>query len=45
MAFVISDLVFMDSFQFMSSILCDLANYLSKESFRHATNEFNSDVL
>ena len=40
MAFMISNLVFIDSFPFMSSKLSDLADNLSKESFRHAKNEF-----
>ena len=38
MAFMISYLVFIDSFQFMSSNLSNLANNLSKESFHHAKN-------
>ena len=45
MAFMISDLVFIDSFKFMSSSLSNLANNLSKESFHHAKNDFNSDAL
>ena len=42
---MISDLVFIDSFQYMSCSLSELADNLSKESFHHAKNEFNSDVL
>ena len=45
MAFMISDLVFKDSFQFISSSLSDLADNSSKESFHHAKNELNSDSL
>ena len=45
MAFMINDLVFIDSFQFMSSSLSNLANNLSIESFHHAKNSFNSDAL
>ena len=42
---MISDLVFIDSFQFMNISLSDLANNLSKESFHHTKNDFNSNVL
>ena len=42
---MISDLLFIDSFQFMSSSLSNLANNLSKESFHHAKNDFDSDAL
>ena len=45
MAFMISDLVFIDFFQFMSSSLSNLANNLSKESFHHAKNDFNPNAL
>ena len=45
MTFMISDLVFIDSIQFMSSSLSNCANNLSKESFHHAKNGFNSDAL
>ena len=45
MAFMISNLVFIDSFQFMSSSLASLANNLPKERFHHAKNDFNSDAL
>ena len=44
-AFMISDLVFIDSFQFINSSLSDLGNNLSKESFHHAKNVFNSGAL
>ena len=42
---MISDLVFIDSFQFMSSSLSDLADNLSKESFHQAKNTLSSDAL
>ena len=44
-AFMISDLVLVDFFQSMSSSLSNLANNLSKESFHHAKNYFNSDAF
>ena len=42
MAFIISDLVFIDSFQFMSSSLSNLANNLPKDGFHYIKNEFGS---
>ena len=45
MDFMISDLVFIDSFQFMSRSFSNLSNDLSEESFHHAKNDFNSDAL
>ena len=44
-AFMISDLVFIDSFQFMSSSLSELADNLSKESFHQVKNTLSSDAL
>ena len=45
MAFIISNLVFIDSFQFVGSSLSDLAKLLPKERFHHTKNEYNSDAL
>ena len=42
MAFMISDLVFIDSFQFISSSLIDLANNFPKDGFRYIKQEFGS---
>ena len=42
MAFMISDLVFIDSFKFMSSSLSNLANNLPKDGFHCIKNEFGS---
>ena len=45
MALMISDLVFIDSFQFMSCSLSDHADNLSNKNFHHANNELNSNAL
>ena len=45
MTFMISDLVFIDSFQFMGSSLSNIAYNVPKESFHHAKNYFNSEFL
>ena len=42
MAFMISDLVFIDAFQFMSSSLSNLANKLPKDGFHYIKNAFGS---
>ena len=45
MAFMISGLVFIDSFQFMSSSLSNLANNLPKDGFTRIKNGFSSVAL
>ena len=42
MAFMTSDLVFIDSFQFMRSSLSNLANNLQKGGFYYIKTEFGS---
>ena len=44
MAFMISDLVFIDSFQFMSSSLSNVANNLPKDGFHYIKKEFGSAI-
>ena len=40
MAFIVDDLTFTDSFQFMNQSLSNLANNLPKDGFYHTKNEF-----
>ena len=43
MAFMIGNLIFTDSFQFMNKSLSDLANNLPKDGFYHTENEFGTN--
>ena len=44
MAFMLGkDLIFLDSFQFMSSSLDQLVNNLPKELFKYISEEFEND--
>ena len=45
MAFMVDDLTFIDSFQFMNQSLSNLANNLPKDDFYHAKKEFDSNNL
>ena len=45
MAFMVDDLTFIDSFQFMNQSLSNLANNLPKDGFYHTKNEFGSNNL
>ena len=45
MAFMIGNLIFTDSFQFMNQSLSNLANNLPKDGFYHTENEFDSNNL
>ena len=45
MAFMIGNLIFTDSFQFMNQILSYLANNLPKDGFYHTENEFGPTTL
>ena len=45
MAFMIGNLIFTDSFQFLSQSLSNLANNLPKGVFYHTENEFGSSNL
>ena len=45
MAFMVDDLTFIDSFQFMNQSLSNLANNLPKDDFYHTKNEFGSNNL
>ena len=45
MAFMIGNLIFTDSFQFMNQSLSNLANNLPKDGFYHTENEFGSNNL
>ena len=45
MAFMIRNLIFIDSFQFMSQSLSDLANNLPKDGFYHTKKEFGTENL
>ena len=45
MAFMVDDLTFIDSFQFMNQSLSNLANNLPKDGFHHIKNEFGSNNL
>ena len=38
-------LAFIDSFQFLSSLLDSLVKNLSKDNFKYLSQEFGSDVL
>ena len=45
MAFMVDDLAFIDSFQFMNQNLSNLDNNLPKDGFYHRKNEFGSNNL
>ena len=45
MAFMIGNLIFTDSFQFINQSLSNLANNLPKDGFYHTENEFGSNNL
>ena len=45
MAFMIGNLIFTDSFQFMNQSLSNLANNLPKDGFYHTENEFGANSL
>ena len=45
MAFMIANLIFTDSFQFMNQSLSNLVNNLPKDGFYHTENEFGSNNL
>ena len=45
MAFLIGNLIFTDSFQFMNKSLSDLADDLPKDSFYHIKKEFGTENL
>ena len=45
MAFMVDDLTFIDSFQFMNQSLSNLANNLPKDGFYHTKKEFGTENL
>ena len=45
MAFMIANLIFTDSFQFMNQSLSNLVNNLPKDGFYHTENELGSNNL
>ena len=45
MAFMIGNLIFTNSFQFMNQSLSNLANNLPKDGFYHTENEFGTNSL
>ena len=45
MAFMIGNLIFTDSFQFMKQKLSNLANNLPKDGFYHTENKFSPNNL
>ena len=45
MAFMVDDLTFIDSFQFMNQSLSNFANNLPKDVFYHTKNEFGPNNL